>query len=176
MGPKLHSGPVLYKPPKAITVTSPTNETLAPAGFADKAGLPSNVAIANGLGVRGQRLNSATNQQRSSHSANASAGTRHFVNAPAFKSKQARFNSSPAKMSSKDSDAEAGFSRKRFISLEPPTSSTFRESATRTGQRETGNMFHISIPHKPCKVEASQVNKAAVCQAVIHFYLCFDFL
>nr|XP_054770154.1 uncharacterized protein LOC129277989 [Lytechinus pictus] len=170
MGPRHHSGPALYKSTKPISMTSPTNEI---SSFAEQTGLPSNVAIANGLGVRGQRLNSATNHQRSSHSANPSLGKRQFVNAPAFKSIHARFNSSPAKMSNKDLEAEAGFSRKRFISLEPPASSTFRENVTKTvpdgGQDQKGNtgkMFHISIPQKPCKAEAAQVNKASVCQAV----------
>ncbi|XP_041481226.1 serine-rich adhesin for platelets-like isoform X2 [Lytechinus variegatus] len=170
MGPRHHSGPALYKSTKTISVTSPTNEI---SSFAEQTGLPSNVAISNGLGVRGQRLNSATDHQRSSHSANPSFGTRQFVNAPAFKSIQARFNSSPAKISNKDLEAETGFSRKRFISLEPPASSTFRENVTKTvpdgahdQKGKTGKMFHISIPQKPCKAEAAQVNKASVCQAV----------
>ena len=180
--PRQHFGPALYKTPKTVTISTAHDEHFVP-GFADP--VPSNVAIENGLGIRGQRLNSAASI-RSAHSAAPSlGGARHY--APAFKTSQARHNSTLSARTyiPQDSDSHLTVQRKKFISLETPPSATFRETArgsnpdvsARTGGQSQGTraspdeppkgkVYQISIPNKPCATESSQVNKAALCEAV----------
>ncbi|XP_071508232.1 uncharacterized protein [Diadema antillarum] len=181
------SSSAIYKSPKLSAADDNSTEASIPAQV---------VHTSHGLGIRGQRLNSAASSiaSRSATCKSAgplsSSGSSQYVNAPAFKSTHPpKQSSTPIKITSQhETNSPTTFSRKKYISIDSPTSMN-RGEMLKTGtsgadsstdpinkdritnnhmERGKGNVYHISIPEKPCRTESTptHINKAALCQAV----------